>query len=942
MNSRVLYFASAFLVFLIVSSAYSPLHEANDRVNSKPNMDTNATVFHYMNATYNPFLMKRGIVDSINPYLYAAEPAPMGIADYGIGQNGIPYETNRPSYTGTVNISSISTLNSSWPQHSMGFQLNLNLVFINSGIEYVFWVQDVALLNTTSHQIQFLDNIWNSSSPQAEMLNSSVSGNGTMGESGGTGFYYCVPGAEPGNLISLSYPVTVTMRMNASVNINGYPEVNFSYNDGYGWVTYDRAVFSFADSVINPPEFQVSGFAYKPDNLPMDAEFIMGGPGGGSDTEDITSNVSMALNYWNGHNYQAVSNAYNFGSNTAEGISNVSITPLKSSESGIPGVLAKSGSGTLQMAYNTSTVGFLNLSSSNLPSGVLYIGTTPVPYENGGANLTLRSGTYYVHLASGARKFNFGNVSVRPGAVTRITTILSYWVNFTEFGLPSGTSWGVNVSGTQEYSTGDTISLLLHNGSYLYNVMTIPGYSATNNSGELNISGMSISIYLEFSLVKYVIHVIQNGLPSGVQWYLNISQTLLYSSDGSIISFFLPNGTYLYNFSTPNSIFSGGSGSFRVYGANVSFTVDFVQNGHIIVVSRINYTLSLNGQRILHNKQNYSVYLTPGTYYLVAYAPGYYAYSTIFLIRYGEVMTLNISLEPIPVYGFLNGTVDSNNATITANGIPVSILNEQFNETLPAGRYVISLYGNNLTPMLYSVIIYGGVVTYLNMAPQPTKTFGINGYIFPGNAEVVFNGLPAATNSSGFYKIEIPEGEYDVSVTAAGYMPASFNLSVDRNLSHDFNLIRIHGDYTSISRGIVTIESENISLLTVNYTSDSVSVDCTSLTDSGTLLILVSLGNLSGSSVLQALKSRVYVNGNALSNYTITITANYTVILSVNIHKADPIITWLLNSTLPAPTRNLSSRSNPAFLGNAGDFLTLGALIIILGAAFVLVRKKRS
>ncbi|MEM0157729.1 MAG: thermopsin family protease, partial [Thermoplasmataceae archaeon] len=186
-----------------------------------------------MNATFESSMMQRGITNSINPYLYSSEPAPMGIADYGIGQNNIPYETNRTSYTGTVNISSITTFNSSWPQDSMGFQLNLNLVFVNSGIQYVFWVQDVALLNTTSHQVQFLDNIWNSSSPQAVILNSTVSGNGTVGKSGDIGFYYCVPGSEPGNLVTLSYPTTITMGMNASIDTNGYPQVNFSYNDGY-------------------------------------------------------------------------------------------------------------------------------------------------------------------------------------------------------------------------------------------------------------------------------------------------------------------------------------------------------------------------------------------------------------------------------------------------------------------------------------------------------------------------------------------------------------------------------------------------------------------------------------------------------------------------------------------------------------------------------------
>ena len=939
-KSHLLIVVYIIMVMLIVSSSFSLLQEAVGNIYPQHSGDVIASLTPDNDSLREPHMKQIGNFKAINPYLYMSEPAPMGIADYGIGPNGIPYETNRTSYTGTVNISSISTFNSSWPQDSMGFQLNLNLVFIDSGNQYVFWVQDVALLNTTSHGIQFLDNIWNSSQLQSGMLNSSVSGSGSVSESNGIGFYYYVPASEPGNLVDLSYPTTVTLRMNASLDSSGSPQVNFSYNDGYGWITFDKAVFTFADNVRNIPEFQVSGFSYKPDNLPMDAEFIMGGPGGGSDTADMASNISMMLDYWNGHNYQAVSNAYDFGSNTAEGISNVSITATPASEAGIPEISAISGSGVLEMAYNTSTMGFLNLSSPNLPSGQFYIDTASVPYENGGANVTLKSGKYDVHLVSGARNINFGNVTILPDSITRITTISSYWVNFTESGLPPGSYWAINVSSTMESSNGSTISFLLHNGTYMYNISTIPGYSAISNSGKLNVSGDAVSIEVEFHQIKYELHVIQSGLPSGTLWYLNISQNESNLSETSSITFLLPNGTYRYNFSTPDSIYSGGSGLFRVYGSNVTITVDFLKNGNVVVLSAVNSTLSLGGKNILVRERNYSIYLAPGTYYLVDYAPGYYAYSDIFAITYGETLTVNITLKTIMNYGYLNGTVNSNAAIIRANGIPVEVSNGKFNETLPAGRYVVSVYGNNLTPEIYPLIIYNGKETHLNINTQSSVTFDVQGHIMPGNAEILFNGLPATTNSSGYYAIYLPTGQYRVSVTAAEYMPESFNLPVNGNSSHDFVLQRLPENYTLTTCGIITIESASISLIMVNNTAGSVSVSYSSDTSAGTILIFAPLNNLTGSSVSQALSSRVYINGDEISNYTVAITDNYTAILSVKINEGDPLITWLLNSTFQPPLGNLTHESKVISPRDTGAYLALGALVVMLTVAVVLTRRK--
>lgn len=265
--------------------------------------------------------------EEINPYLfYSQEPAPMGIADYGIGPNLQPYSYGTQAFLGIVKVNSLNTYNSSLNLSAnwMSFQLNVNLLFENGNNEFTYWIQDVANLDTSNNYIQFIDNIWNDSSISSSMYSSTVLGNGTIGNSGGTGFYYCWANQYlPGNDVYLSYPYTIQFEVITYINALGYPAVEFLYNDGYGWVTYDNAVFIFSNDLTSYPYFLVDGYQYEPDGKVYDAELILGGPGSGYQTYDVDSSLFLQLEFWNGNNFQMVPNAYNFGSHTAEGISNV-------------------------------------------------------------------------------------------------------------------------------------------------------------------------------------------------------------------------------------------------------------------------------------------------------------------------------------------------------------------------------------------------------------------------------------------------------------------------------------------------------------------------------------------------------------------------------------------------------------------------------------------
>jgi hypothetical protein len=533
--------------------------------------------------------------EGINPYsFYSQEPAPMGIADYGLGINGQPYLYTTNQFLGIIS-GSINTYNASLngDSNSLSFQLNVNLFFSDGNNNYAYWIQDVAYLNTSNNFVFFLDNIWNDSSfLGSSMYNSTVSGNGTVGNSQGTGFYYAWANQYlPGNFIYLPNPYKIQFLVVSYVTVYGQPAVAFMYNDGYGWITYDNAVFKFVNNLTNGPFFLVDGYNYEPDGNTYDAELIVGGPGGGTQTYDVSSQLMMYLEFWNGYNFQMVPNAYNFGDHTAEGISNVFSAEAIYPENGTFGAELINGSGQLGVLYQSNQLGYLNI---NLPinSGMLYVNNTPYEFDNYGLYISLFPSSYqtssgwhwgyytlYLYNSQGELVWA-SNINLVSNETLNIDL---FNVTFIESGLPSGNGWWVNVSnGLSFYSTGNSISLLESNGSYTYSIATVnKNYAPSPSSGTFKVNGNNVNIAITFNLVTYTITFTENGLPSGTSWSVTLNG-VVQSSTTNIIIFKEPNGSYSYTIVTPINGSAGirynaliSSGNVIVNGANSTVDVSY-------------------------------------------------------------------------------------------------------------------------------------------------------------------------------------------------------------------------------------------------------------------------------------------------------------------------------------------------------------------------------
>jgi hypothetical protein len=368
----------------------------------------------------------------IDPYeYYSDEPAPMGIADWGVtAAGGGAYSYTTPAVRGTMTFFgnpevANASLGSSSPY--FGVQLNVMLVFDDSaGTQYTYWVQDVALYNTTSDQVLFfVDNIWNDSASGSQMTSSSVSGNGTVSSSAEGGFYNdettdALPG---GTDTPLAAPDALTLEMDSFQTDTGAPGVAFLYTDGFGPIAFDVVDFPWATNAEVDYGFVVDGAATTPVGEPYDLELVFGGPGGGSQTSDLLSDLLFTLWYFNGDNFQTPQNAFNFGGETAEGASNVFDYGVYIRDDGnLSGLLVNGtvSDSVLSQLYNYTIVSDL-IFTDGTENGSLSINGVPTPFYGGVANLTLYPGSYYVNVTLGGTTVPLGICTLTAESVLEVS-----------------------------------------------------------------------------------------------------------------------------------------------------------------------------------------------------------------------------------------------------------------------------------------------------------------------------------------------------------------------------------------------------------------------------------------------------------------------------------------------------------------------------------------
>ena len=592
----------------------------------------------------------------VNPFhIISREPAPMGVADFGVtAASGSvhAYSYFSPEFQGNVLVRSMYTTAPGAPSsyaHYMTFQLNVVAVMSKGSTNYSYWIQDVASIDSSTNLTGWIDNIWNLSSSTAGFKSGELSGNGAVNNYGGLSWYADSPGSNyPGSGVYLRWPTNITLRVVTST-FGLFPRVAFQYNDGYGWVSFDNVTFE-ALSGFTDLGFSVNGYEYTPVGIFYDAEWVYAGSGSGQYSNE--SNLDMTLDFWNGHNWQAVPNAWNFGSDTAESLSNVVAAYSSTPSDGSLYSHLSTGGGSLGLLYNSSEVSYLNVSTPNLGAGTLEINGTPHYFVAGAVNLTLAPGEYNVSLWNGSVMLDAEPLTLVAGGYLHVTMpFVRFPVRFVESGLPAGTAWTVRLGSATVTSSTPTVNFTSLNGSYNFSVGAIPGFINHAPHGTVQVQGVPLVERVAFFPFNYSVVFQASGLPKGAPWSVTLdSQTLV--PLGTFARFDVPNGTHPYKILTLYAYVPvPDSGAVQISGFPASVAIEFgLRLGNLtIAVSPADATVWIDGGRTTLSGGEVTLSLVPSVYSLEVARDGYTTQFLNVSVTPGNTTFQNVTLAAQPL-----------------------------------------------------------------------------------------------------------------------------------------------------------------------------------------------------------------------------------------------------------------------------------------------------
>ncbi len=167
----------------------------------------------------------------------------------------------------------------------------------------------------------------------------------------------------------------------------------------------------------------------------------------------------------------------------------------------------------------------VTFTETGLPSGTAWYVNLSNGMKSGaitGSSYTfnLPNGSYSYSIATSAKFYESpsGSVSVKGNSVSSAVTfsLARYTVTFRESGLPSNTTWYVNLSNGMKSGaiSGTSYTFNLTNGTYSYTIGNESGYSFSASSTSISVNGNNLSKTITFSAIKKSPSA--SGMPSAV------------------------------------------------------------------------------------------------------------------------------------------------------------------------------------------------------------------------------------------------------------------------------------------------------------------------------------------------------------------------------------------------------------------------------------------
>jgi len=436
----------------------------------------------------------------------------------------------------------------------------------------------------------------------------------------------------------------------------------------------------------------------------------------------------------------------------------------------------------------------VTFTESGLPNGTVWSVTLGgTQYVSNSSNLTAYepNGTYFFALGTVSGWTTFPThglvfVYVTPVQVFVHWTQVTYPVLFYETGLPPGTNWSVNLSGSVEYAMTTTLGFQEPNGTYTFTVGSVPGYTPDALSGSVSVQGAFAYVPLSWAANAsvYPIQFNETNLPGGTTWNVSLDGTVQ-RGNGTEFTFYEPDGTYAYvlgeaaGWAPPSYV-----GSVRVNGASVFEDVSYTQLTYNVTFTETglpyprpsgnNWSVTVNGVTLTSPNPKLYTLEPNGTFsYRVGAEPGYSTTWQSWVTVHGSSVSVAVNFTP---YSSTVTFTTSGLSTGTGWKLNVSgresqkcyVGGEPCEEFLPNGTYeysgstlgsgwgVYPLYANFTVTGLPLPITIDFVREYL-------VTFTESGLPAATNWTVDLGGVPLRSNGPtiGF---SVPNGTYAFSL----------------------------------------------------------------------------------------------------------------------------------------------------------------------------------
>jgi hypothetical protein len=318
-----------------------------------------------------------------------------------------------------------------------------------------------------------------------------------------------------------------------------------------------------------------------------------------------------------------------------------------------------------------------------------------------------------------------------------------YSVAFRETGLPTGTSWQVDLNGGNQTATSKLTSILfqLANGTYTFAVSGVLGYDPTPANGSFLVAGGGVVTNVTFSVVAptvYSVTFIETGLEPGSDWSVTLAGSAAQSTS-TTLTFDMPNGTYGFTVTRVQGFsLATNMGLVNVSGEPVSvelnfsrvpiptFQLVFVETG---LPSGTSWSVTLNGTLNVSQSRTVDFEETNGSYeFTVSNFSGFSSNRTNGSVAVSgapvQVLIGFSMVNPIyPVSFTESGLPPRTNWTITLGSLSPRAIVTSSTQFLEAnGTYSFSI----LSPAGYSANPNSGSVSVAGKAVSVAVSFGLN------------------------------------------------------------------------------------------------------------------------------------------------------------------------------------------------------------------------